>query len=136
MYHYLKWAAFSLFIKRNMRYLLLIVVSIAGIYLSDALYEDMARFLAMTGESGKIAKYLLMKWAAVLFFCAVIVWSIMRLGIAKESSSAKKSGKKIKADDPYLKRLEKFKTPKKLRSKSDLVIESRKKESGDESPEA
>ncbi len=127
MYHYLKWAALSLFFRRNLRYLLLIVISIAGIYISDALYEDMARFSALSGESGKIGRYLLMKWAAVLFFTAVIVWSIMRLGLGASKSSVKKDNKKTAQNDPYLKRLEKFKTKKSLRSESDIVIQSHKK---------
>ena len=128
MYHYLKWAALSLFFKRNMRYLLLILISIAGIYISDALYEDMARYSAMSGETGKIGGYLLMKWAAVLFFAALIVWSIMRLGLGAKRSTDRKESKKIAQDDPYLKRLEKFKTKKRLRSESDMVLEAHRRE--------
>ncbi len=127
MYHYLKWAALSLFFRRNLRYLLLIVISIAGIYISDALYEDMARLSALSGENANIGRYLLMKWAAVLFFTAVIVWSIMRLGLGVSKSSEKKEDNKTAQNDPYLKRLEKFKTKKNLRSESDIVIQSRKK---------
>ncbi len=127
MYHYLKWAALSLFFRRNLRYLLLIVISIAGIYISDALYEDMARFSALSGESANIGRYLLMKWAAVLFFTAVIVWSIMRLGLRVSKSTEKKDNIKTAQNDPYLKRLEKFKTKRSLRSESDIVIESHKK---------
>jgi len=127
VYHYLKWAALSLFFRRNLRYLLLIVISIAGIYISDALYEDMARFSALSGESANIGRYLLMKWAAVLFFTAVIVWSIMRLGLRVSKSTEKKDNIKTAQNDPYLKRLEKFKTKRSLRSESDIVIESHKK---------
>ncbi len=127
MYHYLKWAALSLFFRRNLRYLLLIVISIAGIYISDALYEDMARFSALSGESANIGRYLLMKWAAVLFFTAVIAWSIMRLGLRVSKSPEKKDNIKTAQNDPYLKRLEKFKTKRSLRSESDIVIESHKK---------
>ncbi len=127
MYHYLKWAALSLFFRRNLRYLLLIVISIAGIYISDALYEDMARLSSLSGENANIGRYLLMKWAAVLFFTAVIVWSIMRLGLGVSKSSEKKEDNKTAQNDPYLKRLEKFKTKKNLRSESDIVIQSRKK---------
>ncbi|BBG66763.1 hypothetical protein NNO_2060 [Hydrogenimonas sp.] len=128
MYHYLKWAALSLFFKRNMRYLLLILVSIAGIYISDALYEDMVRLSVISGETGKIGGYLLMKWAAVLFFAALIVWSIMRLGLGAKRSTDKKESEKTVQDDPYLKRLEKFKTKKRLRSESDMVLEAYRKE--------
>ncbi len=127
MYHYLKWAAISLFFRRNLRYLLLIVISIAGIYISDALYEDMARFSALSGESANIGRYLLIKWASVLFFTAVIVWSIMRLGLRVSKSTEKKDNRKTAQNDPYLKRLEKFKTKRSLRSESDIVIESHKK---------
>ncbi len=133
MYHYLKWAALSLFFRRNLRYLLLIVISIAGIYISDALYEDMARFSALSGESANIGRYLLMKWAAVLFFTAVIVWSIMRLGLRVSKSTEKKDNIKTAQNDPYLKRLEKFKTKRSLRSESDIVIESHKKDKKRES---
>jgi len=40
MYHYLKWAALSLFFRRNLRYLLLMLVSMIGIYAADGIYHD------------------------------------------------------------------------------------------------
>ncbi len=128
MYHYLKWAALSLFIKRNAKYLLLILVSLLGIYIGDAIYEDMADFLAKSGRSEEIARYLLMKWVGVLLFAGVILWSIMRLGFAKKKNRSSKKEREDLNNDPYMQRLEKFKTKDSLRSKSDMVIESRKKE--------
>lgn len=131
MYHYLKWAALSLFFKRNLRYLALIALSIIAIYILDALYEDIADLLAKSGRSEEIAKYLFMKWGAASLFASLIVWSIMRLGLsgsAKKSPTEKKEKEKEKVEsDPYLKRLEKFKNSKQLRSKSEILIESRKK---------
>jgi len=87
----------------------------------------MARFSALSGDSADIGRYLLMKWAAVLFFTVLIVWSIMRLGTGLSKDPKKRADKTVVQNDPYLKRLEKFKTKESLRSKSDIVIESRKK---------
>ncbi len=131
MYHYLKWAALSLFLKRNLRYLLLIGVGVIGIYVADALYQDMARYAALAGKSGDIAGYLLMKWVAVLVFGGLILWSVARLGIAKESGSKREKkgtqkGETIGPEDPYLKRMEKFKTREALRSRSQILLEKRK----------
>ncbi len=128
MYHYLKWAALSLFLKRNTRYLLLIAISIVGIYVSDALYEDMADLLAKSGKSDEIAKYLLMKWMSVLLFASIAVWSFLRIGFANRGKKDKKIENSIPETDPYLKRLEKFKTGEKLRSKSEILIEKQKRE--------
>ena len=131
MYHYLKWAALSLFFKRNFRYLLLIVAGFVGIYVADAVYRDMAEYSVMTEQTENISRYLFLKWIAVLFFAGMIVWSIFRLGFSssKGDKKAKKEKKRREPepDDPYMKRLEKFKTPKKLRSRTDLMIEKRRK---------
>ncbi|WP_456403993.1 hypothetical protein [Hydrogenimonas sp.] len=134
MYHYLKWAALSLFLKRNLRYLLLIAVGIVGIYVADALYQDMARYAALAGKSGDIAGYLLMKWAAVLLFTALILYSILRLGISKERRVKERmkrdsrSAEAVGPEDPYLKRMERFKTEEALRSRSQIVLEKRKRD--------
>jgi len=130
MYHYLKWAAASLFFKRNFRYLLLIVFGFVGIYVADAVYEDMAQYSVMTKHTEDISRYLLLKWIAVLSFGALIVWSIFRLGFSQKKRDKKGEEKKknpVAENDPYMKRLEKFKTPKKLRSRSDLTIERKRK---------
>ncbi len=114
-----------------MRYLIFIAVSLAGIYVSDALYQDMADYLLKTNQTDKIAKYLLMKWAAVSFFIALVIWSIMRLGFANAQKSKKREDDRRKSSDPYLERLEKFKNIEKLKSRSDLLISSHKKDTGD-----
>ncbi|WP_201353433.1 hypothetical protein [Hydrogenimonas urashimensis] len=129
MYHYLKWAALSLFLKRNLRYLLFILIGIVGIYVADAVYQDMAAYSVMTKHTGDISHYLLMKWTAVLFFSLLIVWSIFKLGVRERKKKEKKQMKKGGEfeNDPYMKRLEKFKTPRRLRSKTDVLIERKKK---------
>jgi|GEM_PF-944808 len=137
MYHYLKWAAVSLFFRRNLRYLVLIAVGFVGIYVTDAVYEDMADFAAKSGQTGAIGTYLLIKWAAVLAFGALILFSIMRLGFSggkrgrkkepKERAPKKPKPAEIPDDDPIMKRLERFKNPEPLRRKSDMVIEKRRR---------
>ncbi|BDY13874.1 hypothetical protein [Hydrogenimonas cancrithermarum] len=128
MYHYLKWAALSLFFKRNIRYLIFLLIGLIGIYVADAVYQDMVEFSVVSKETGNIGKYLLMKWIAVLFFSGMVVWSIFKFGFGRKSASKeKRSNEAVLENDPYMKRLKKFKTPKKLRSKSDLLIEKKRK---------
>lgn len=128
MYHYLKWAALSLFFKRNLRYLLFIAVGFIGIYISDAIYTDMAEYALMTEQTEDISRYLLLKWIAVACFALLIVWSIFRLGfVRKKEEKKRKVDKSNLENDPYMKRLEKFRTPRKLRSKSQLLIEKKRK---------
>jgi len=141
MYHYLKWATVGLFFRRNVRYLTLIAVGVVGIFLADAVYRDMADLAYKTGEPGKVGLYLTIKWAVVILCSATILFSIMRLGFSrsKKGSKEKKRGRKsakekgvkkeeaIAADDPYMKRLEKFKGTRPLRRRSDLVLQKKKK---------
>ncbi len=134
MYHYFKWAALSLFFRRNLRYIVMIVVGVFGIYLANAVYDDMAQYALITKKSSAIAKYLWIKWAAVSIFFIMIVWSVTRLGFARKKVSKKKSakmgfrlkaGKENNKEDPYMKRLKKFKNKERLRSRSDIILEKR-----------
>ena len=139
MYHYLKWAALSYFFKRNLRYLVLIAAGVVGIYIADAVYEDLADFATRTGATQKIAFYLTLKWIAVVAFGALILFSIVRLGFAspkekrgfwgEKRKSSKPQMPKIdeKTPDPVMQRLEKFRNPKPLRRKADVVIGKKKK---------
>ena len=133
MYHYLKWAALSLFFKRNLRYIVLIVIGFVGIFIADAVYQDMAQYALMTKKSGMIIRYLWMKWSAVLIFSALILWSIMRLGFARKSASKKESKKprktkKIPEEDPYMKRLKKFEDIEKVRSETEILLEKKRRQ--------
>ncbi len=141
MYHYLKWAAFSLFLKRNLRYLLFILVSILGIYGADAIYRDLVDYAVATGQKGMILYLLLGKWSIVIALSILLVYSIMRLGFGKEGSSIKGEKKKRpkspenagkssneEDEDPILQRLEKFKTKGKLKRRSELLMERLEKE--------
>ena len=128
MYHYLKWAALTLFLKRNLRYLLFILVGFVGIYVADAVYRDMAEYSVMTEQTGDISRYLLLKWIVVILFGTLIVWSVFKLGFdGKRRTKEKKERAATPENDPYMKRLEKFKTPRRLRSKSELLLEKKKK---------
>ncbi|WP_456451075.1 hypothetical protein [Hydrogenimonas sp.] len=129
MYHYLKWAALGLFFRRNLRYLVLMGVGFVGIFVADAVYEDMADFAAKAGRTESIATYLMLKWAAVAFFAGLILFAATRLGFASEprKGGAKEKKAPPEPNDPIMKRLEKFKTPKRLRHRADLVIEKRKR---------
>ena len=140
MYHYLKWAAFSLFLKRNLRYLLFILVSILGIYGADAIYRDLVDYAVATGQKGVILYLLLGKWSIVIALSILLVYSIMRLGFGKEGpiNSEKKRGKdsskgngsrkEEREEDPILQRLEKFKTKGRLKRHSEGVMERLEKE--------
>lgn len=133
MYHYLKWAALGLFFRRNMRYLVFIAAGFVGIYIADAIYEDMADFAVKTGETGAIGSYLLIKWLVVLVCGGLILFSVMRLGFgsdAKRVTKEKKRGgekQEIPGNDPIMKRLEKFRRADRLRHRSDLIIEKKRR---------
>ena len=144
MYHYLKWAALSYFFKRNLRYLILIGLGFLGIYIADAVYEDLADFATRTGQTERIALYLAIKWIVVLLCGGLILFSIFRLGLGRgkeekmkgwfprKSESRKIQKEKIdenvsEPDDPLMQRLEKFRNPKPLRRKSDMVIGKKKR---------
>ena len=133
MYHYLKWAALSLFFKRNLHYLVLIALGFVGIYIADAVYEDMADFAAKAGEPEKIGTYLLVKWAVVAVCAGLVLFSVTRLGFGGSKAREGKEGKRKKEvckempDDPIMKRLERFKTPEKLRHRSDMILERKRK---------
>jgi len=120
VYHYLKWALVALFWKRNLKYLLLILLGVAGIYLSDALYGDMVEYAAVAHKEDEILKYLAMKWLAVILFIALILWSISRLGFDRALPDIEKRPKK--ENDPYLNRMEKFLHKKSLDSKSEKIL--------------
>jgi hypothetical protein len=134
MYHYLKWAALSLFFKRNLRYLILILVSIIGIYGVDAVYRDLVDYFVATGRKESILTLLTVKWTVVIGLTILLLISIMKLGFSKEEkrfwrSRVKRDGEpEEKADpDPIMERLEKFREKKRLKRKSDLLIDRLKK---------
>ncbi len=129
MYHYLKWAAFSLFLKRNLRYLLTIAAAFAGIFITDALYEDISAYYIAANNGDEIFRYLFIKWIAIALFVAIIFWSIIKLGFGRSGKKSLKNKKEsVLPEDPYTRRLEKFNSKKSLLSKSDLVIRSHKKQ--------
>ena len=141
MYHYLKWAAFSLFLKRNLRYLLFILVSVLGIYGAGAIYQDLVDYAVATEQKGMILYLLLGKWLIVIALSILLVYSVMRLGFGREGSVKSEKKKRVKdsdkgdgsreekcEEDPILQRLEKFKTKGKLKRRSEVVMERLEKE--------
>jgi hypothetical protein len=137
MYHYLKWAALSLFFKRNLRYLILILVSIIGIYGADAVYQDLVDYFVATDRKESILILLTVKWTVVIGLTALLVISIMKLGFSKEEklSWRNRVGKEKKVEDagepnrdPVMERLEKFREKKRLKRKSDVVLERMRRE--------
>jgi len=135
MYHYLKWAAFSLFLKRNLRYLFFILIALVGIYGIDAVYQDLVDYAVATDQKGVILYLLLGKWVIVIGLSILLVYSIMKLGFSKEDNTGKPEKKKQKGKvenqketkeaetDPVMQRLEKFRTKGRLKRRSDLVLE-------------
>jgi len=139
MYHYLKWAAISLFFKRNLRSLILMALALLGIFVLNAVYGDLVDYLVATRRQEQILTLLLVKWLLILILAGVLVYGALGLGIsrAKEQEKPKKRPKKSlpnplkpisettkEANEERIrKRLEKFKDPRKLRRKSDQIIE-------------
>ena len=137
MYHYLKWAALSLFFRRNLRYLLLILISLIGIYGADAVYRDLVDYFVATGRNESLLTLLILKWVFVIALVALLLFSIMRLGFGRElgSTSAKKRPKSkqtpkdsFTGDDPVMQRLERFRDKKRLKRKSELLMERLERE--------
>jgi len=133
MYHYLKWAAFSLFLKRNLRYLVFILISLVGIYGIDGIYRDLADYALAMDRKGWILYFLIGKWTVVIALSILLVYSVMHLGVSRESSAEKRRSaaekERIKAqEDAVMERLEKFRNKGRLRRKSDLVLERLERE--------
>ncbi|WP_456393288.1 hypothetical protein [Nitratifractor sp.] len=140
MYHYLKWAALSLFFKRNLRYLMIIAVSLIGLYGIDALYRDFVDYFVQTGQRGYLLPLLLIKWGVVVGLIVLLLYSIMRLGFGRETEKRsfkpkffgkERSGDKgeeadVAQEDAMMARLEKFRYKGRLRRKSDLLMERKK----------
>jgi len=134
MYHYLKWAALSLFFRRNLRALLLIVFSFLGILFLNNVYQDLAAYAQASGHKDVLLYLLIGKWGILLFLFALMFYGISRLGFGKEKGkegtarvrSGQKSANSLpdpKEDARIMQRLEKFREPKRLRRKSDLLME-------------
>jgi len=129
MYHYLKWAALSLFFRRNLRYIILILVAVVLIFLSDAVYRDLADYQRAVGHPENILYLLMGKWTVILLSVGLLLFAISRLGFG---SSRKKSTNQEKVPPPETidaidRRLERFKGSQKLRSRSEILLEKRKK---------
>jgi len=140
MYHYLKWAALSLFFKRNLRHLMVIAVSLIGLYGIDALYRDFVDYFVHTEQRGYLLPLLLIKWAVVAGLIVLLLYSIMRLGFGREiekrsfkprffgKERLEEKGEKadVAQEDAMMVRLEKFRHKGRLRRKSDLLMERKK----------
>jgi hypothetical protein len=137
MYHYLKWAALSFFVKRNLRYLVAILLALGGIYGSDAIYQDMKDYALATDQKELVIYFLIGKWVLILLLAGMFLYSVMQLGFGRNGTVDKKSRRKPEGtdkpqsrdfeDDPIMKRLEKFRTRRDLKRRSDLILEKRKK---------
>jgi len=133
MYHYLKWAALSLFLRRNLRCLLVMLVSLVGISGGDAVYRDLADYFIAVGRKDSLFYLLLAKWALVASLAGLFLFCVMRLGFSKEPSASRKrsaAGKETEElceGDPIMKRLEKFREKKRLKRRSDMVLEWQKR---------
>ncbi|WP_457605537.1 hypothetical protein [Nitratifractor sp.] len=144
MYHYLKWAALSLFFKRNLHYIALILVSATGILATNAIYQDLVDYAIAINKKSMILFWLAGKWLLILFFSLLFLYSFFQLGFRTDSSRSRKqkgrggkAGSKQSGNEPghelspkekYLdQRLEKFRHRGKLRRKSDLMMERMEK---------
>jgi len=139
MYHYLKWAALSLFFRRNLRVLLLIAFSFLGILFLNNVYQDIVAYAQASGHKDALLYLLIGKWGILLFLFVLMLYGLSRLGFGKEkgkegatrAQSSKKSASTLpdaKEDARIMQRLEKFREPRRLRRKSDLLMEKLRKE--------
>ena len=130
MYHYLKWAALSLFFRRNLRSIILILVSAAFIFLADAVYQDLADYQRAVGHPENILYLLIGKWIVILLSAGLLLFAISRLGFGGSRQKSKKQEKVLPSEniDAIDRRLERFKGAQKLRSRSEILLERRKKE--------
>ena len=131
MYHYLKWAALSLFFRRNLRSLVFILISMIGIVGVDAIYSDLMEYFIVTDHKEGILYLLAGKWTIVIVFIILLLISVMRLGFSSRPSLPKRMKDKNSEKDPIMERLEKFRKKEQLKHRSDLVIERLKKEKRD-----
>ena len=131
MYHYLKWAALSLFFRRNLRSLVFILISMIGIVGVDAIYSDLMEYFIVTDHKEGILYLLAGKWTIVIVFIILLLISVMRLGFSSWPSLPKRMKDKNSEKDPIMERLEKFRKKEQLKHRSDLVIERLKKEKRD-----
>jgi hypothetical protein len=122
MYHYLKWAALGYFIKKRVRYLLMIAASAAAILLAGMVYDDLADLATRTGTTGRIVYYLIAKWSIDLLALAVAFYGLK--GLFQDRSTPKPPRKTVETpfEDPIMKRLERFKTPQKLKRRSEIIL--------------
>ncbi|ADV47343.1 hypothetical protein [Nitratifractor salsuginis] len=139
MYHYLKWAALSYFFKRNLRSLIFVFLGLAGIYSSDAVYQDLKDYALSTDQKDLVFYFLLGKWALDLISAALLVYGVMNLGLGKGTDKRRKNSRVGKSPknsenpvketerDAVMERLEKFRGAKRLRRRSDLLIKERGK---------
>jgi hypothetical protein len=132
MYHYLKWAALSLFFRRNLRYLLLLFLSVIGIFAIDAIHGDLKEFFVETGHREYLLSLLLFKWIGVLVLVGLLLFSLSRLGFSdpvRSKREEKKKGNDGKGEegDPLMRRLEKFRGSRPLRRRSDLLVDRKKR---------
>ena len=84
-------------------------------------------------RKGWILYFLIGKWTVVIMLSSLLVYSVMHLGISRESGAEKRRSaaekEKIKAqEDAVMERLEKFRDKGRLRRKSDLVLEKLERE--------
>lgn len=133
MFHYLKWAAILLFIKRNLLSLVLILAALVMIKVTDAVYNDIVGLLVKTGHEERLIAYLIGKWAAVISLMGVILFSIYRLVFvqSREKKKVKKAQEKerqakariLEQIEAGADRFEKFKEPDRLASRAQAIIQ-------------
>ena len=131
MYHYLKWAAVGLFLRRNLRVLGIILLAAAMILLSDWIYRDLVDYNLAIGHKDRLWVLLLGKWVWIVCWAGVLVWGVFRIvpsGRGKRSSETKrpKSSEQLRRVETLDRRLEKFRHGK-VRRRSEILLEKKGK---------
>ncbi|WP_456431883.1 hypothetical protein [Nitratifractor sp.] len=131
MYHYLKWAAVGLFLRRNLRVLGIILLAAAMILLSDWIYRDLVDYNLAVGYKDRLWILLLGKWVWIVCWAGVLVWGVFRIvpsGRGKRLSETKrpKGSEQLRRVDTIDRRLEKFRHGK-VRRRSEILLEKKGK---------
>jgi len=124
-----------MFVRRNSRLLIMAIGGVGGIFLADAVYEDMADLAYKTGQSQKIAWYLGAKWVVLLLCAWVIYYAVSRIGRG-EKTEPKKEKKTFKhksetsqsgVSNEVDARLEKFLHTRPLKRRAQKIIQKHQK---------
>jgi len=104
MYHYLKWAALSLFIKRKLKFIAIILFSLIGLYMINGIYSDLVDYAIAIDKKRLILFFLIGKWSLVIIFLTSLIYGVFKLVSSKDKKGkSKKQDKEAKQESINIK---------------------------------